>query len=95
MNVCYAFGFVGTNKVALLKNIGNYTVLVEQGFKWNENNDYTLQANIIGSRITCRINNEEVIYFDDTTLPYEFGLVGIATLEDSCCDLDCMEIKGI
>ena len=79
----YRYGIQGnTGVLSLYKRVnGKWQVLHMTPFAPDKEKWYTLKVHVAGRRITCYLDDQKVIVFDDGT--FSHGGIGIGVLEDA------------
>jgi len=92
----YRFGFQGDSGVlSLYKRVeGKWIKLRTAPFIPEKNKWYTLRVKVEGTRITCFVDNKDIMAFEDPT--FLSGGIGIGVLEDTQqCDYKNVFVKGL
>jgi hypothetical protein len=76
----YAFGLAPNQRVALSKNDRGYRQVAEASFVWEHGRRYRLQVDVRDAEIIASVDGHTVLRWIDSTNPYLFGQLGIATV---------------
>jgi ADP-ribosylglycohydrolase len=89
----YYVGFDGTGSVSLLKKDFGYSKLQTTTFDWELGKTYSFKVTCVDNEMTFYINDLEVLHTKD--IQYEYGMVGLSSLEKGECDIYSFQVKEI
>lgn len=69
----YAAGFMPNGRIGILKNENDYRLLADTEFAWESGREYAIRIEAKGDIIRMRIDDQDVLEYQDTESPYLGG----------------------
>lgn len=90
---CYAAGFDGKGRFALLKNNqGCYQPLAEAAFNWQHGQTYEVAIQAAGNKITASVGDVTLSHVDEES-PWLSGAIGLGVRDGSHCALTSIRVN--